>query len=159
IRAYLREVLDEDAVGIHYDAVVRRAAAVQTLGERDMALDDWQYLALGEYLNHLVLYGAACGRSTAPATRRWLLEPLEGARAKLEGSTHTFAEIEEAEALRAFGDTIDRELGRREQDVVMPSTSPDAIFADIPAKTGPAPSGRRTYTPPRGLPRAIRHTE
>ena len=159
IRAYLRKALDEDAVGVHYDEVVRRVAAVQAPGERDTAIDDWQYLALGEYLNHLVLYGAACGRTTASATRRWLLERLEGARAKLEGSTHTFSGIEEAEALRAFGDTIDRELGRREQDVAMPSTSPDPIFADAPARTAPAPSGRRTYMPPLGLPRAIRHIE
>jgi acyl-CoA synthetase (AMP-forming)/AMP-acid ligase II/alkylation response protein AidB-like acyl-CoA dehydrogenase/acyl carrier protein len=159
LRAHLREALDDDTVGVHYDAVVRRIAAVHAPGERDAAMDDWQYLALGEYLNHLVLYGAACGRSTAPATRRWLFDRLEGARAKLEGSAHTFAGIEDAEALRAFGDTIDRELGRREQDAAMPSTSPDALFADAPAKTGPAASGRRTYTPPRGLPRAIRHTE
>jgi acyl-CoA synthetase (AMP-forming)/AMP-acid ligase II/alkylation response protein AidB-like acyl-CoA dehydrogenase/acyl carrier protein len=159
IRAYLREVLDEDAVGIYYDAVVRQHAAGQAPGERDMAMDDWQYLALGEYLNHLVLYGAACGRGTPPATRRWLLERLEAARKRLEGAAHTFAAIEEAEALRSFGDAIDRELGRREQDAMMPSTSPDAIFTDRPAKTSPGPSVRPTYTPPRGLSRAVRHTE
>ncbi len=159
IRAYLREVLDEDVVGVHYDAVVRRLAAAHTPGERDMAMDDWQYLALGEYLNHLVLYGAACGQGTAPATRRWLLERLEGARARLDGTTHTFAAIDEAEALRAFGDAIDHELGRREQDVVMPSTLPDTIFTDTPAKSPPGASARLAYTPPRGLPRTLRHTE
>jgi len=147
IRAYLREVLDEAAVGVHYDAAVRQLAGAQPPGARDTALEDWQCLALGAYIDHLVLYGAACGRQAAPATRRWLLAQLEGARARLDDATRRFAALDGVESLQAFGDAIDRELGRREQHAVMPSTSLDALLAELPERAPAAPGAKPGLQP------------
>lgn len=144
IRAFLREALDDDAVGVHYDAAVQQLVAAQPAGERDTSLEDWQCLALGAYLDPLVLYAAACGRGATPATRQWLLARLEDARARLGDVTRTFAALDGVEALRAFGDAIDRALGRRAQHAVMPETALDALLADAapapPAPHAPAPA-------------------
>ncbi|WP_158501823.1 AMP-binding protein [Vitiosangium sp. GDMCC 1.1324] len=156
IRAYLRELLDEDAVRTHYDAVLNQLLAAQP-GERDTSLEDWQSLVFGEYVNHLMLYGAACGRGVEAATRRWLLERLETARARVDSATRAFPAIAGVDALRAFGAAVDRQLGRRENHVAMPNTSLDALFANIAgdaAKPPPAEPARRESTPPSASPAA-----
>ncbi len=150
IRAYLRELLDEESVRKHYDSVLTQLLAAQP-GERDTSLEDWQCLALGEYVNHLVLYGAACGRGVEAATRRWLLERLEAARVRIDGATRAFPALAGVDALRAFGDAIDQALGRRENNTVMPNTSLDALFTDAAreaAKPPPAEPAPRAYMPP-----------
>jgi acyl-CoA synthetase (AMP-forming)/AMP-acid ligase II/alkylation response protein AidB-like acyl-CoA dehydrogenase/acyl carrier protein len=155
IRAYLREALDEAAVGTHYDAAVRQLVAAQPAGARDTALEDWQCLALGAYVDHLVLYAAACGRDAAPATRRWLLERLEGARARLGDATRGFATLDPVESLRAFGDAIDRALGRRAQHAAMPGTSVDALLAELPGDAAmPPPAELAPRLAPTPLPPA-----
>jgi alkylation response protein AidB-like acyl-CoA dehydrogenase/acyl carrier protein len=147
IRAFLREALDEDTVGVHYDAAVQQLVAAQPAAMRDTSLEDWQCLALGTYLDSLVLYAAACGRGVAPATRQWLLARLEDARSRLGDATRTFAALDGIDALRAFGDSIDRTLGRRTQHAVMPETALDALLADDPAGASAAPAPALTPTP------------
>ena len=161
IRAYLRDVLDEATVAAHYDAIVqelRGSLLAHSAGERDTALEDWLCLALGEYLDHLVVYGAACGGGAAAATRGWLRDRLDAARAKLEAAGPAYAAIDSAGALRSFGESIDRELGVREQHVALPGMGLDPLFGGSavsdarPAPVAPLPGG-----PP--APRAVRCTE
>ncbi|MDC0708894.1 AMP-binding protein [Stigmatella sp. ncwal1] len=150
IRAYLRELLDEDTVRTHYDAVLGPLLAAQP-GERDASLEDWQGQLIGEYVNHLVLYAAAAGRGGNAAATRWLLERLQTARARVDSAARAFPALASVDALRAFGDTVDREFGRRENLMAMPNTSLDALFAATPVsavKPPPAEPPRQTFTPP-----------
>ena len=168
IRAYLRDVLDEATVAAHYDQVVQELrAALPSLapGERDTALEDWQCLALGEYLDHLVVYGAACGGGAPAVTRGWLRDRLDAARARLEAAVPAYAAIGSVDALRSFGEALDRDLGVREQHAVMPATGLDPLLGGSamsdarPAPAAPRPAGappalraiKRTEPPPVGL--------
>lgn len=162
IRAYLRDVLDDATVTALYDAVIQELRASLSQGERDTAREDWQCLALGEYLDHLLVYGAACGRGAAVATRGWLRDRLEVARAKLEDARPAFAAIGSADALRSFGEALDRELGPREQHAALPGVGLDPLFArpassdagkpapvvPRPAETPPLRAVKRTDPPP-----------
>ncbi|WP_163778359.1 AMP-binding protein [Myxococcus vastator] len=142
LRAFLRESLDEDTVRTHYDAVL---AALQPArpGERDTSLEDWQGLRFGQYVDDLVLYAAAAGSGVDAATRRWLHERLQAALARVTQATRAFPELPGAEALRAFGEALDRDFGRRGDGPAMPDVSLDALFtptAAAPTAPPPAPA-------------------
>jgi acyl-CoA synthetase (AMP-forming)/AMP-acid ligase II/alkylation response protein AidB-like acyl-CoA dehydrogenase/acyl carrier protein len=160
IRAYLCDVLDDATVTAHYDVVVQELHASLSQGERDTVLEDWQCLALGEYLDHLLVYGAACGRGAAAATRGWLRDRLEVARAKLESARPAFAAISSADALHSFGEALDREIGPREQHAALPGMGLDPLFAGpaISDAGKPAPVEPRPAEAPPPL-RAVKGTE
>ncbi|TSC31741.1 AMP-binding protein [Corallococcus sp. Z5C101001] len=154
LRAYLREWLDEDTVRTHYDAVLHPLLAALP-GERDASQEDWLGQLMGEYVNHLVLYAAAAGRGTDAATQRWLLERLQAARVRLDSAARAFPALASVDALRALGDAVDREFGRRENLTAMPNTSLDALFTALPGDTrkpAPAEPARRAFTPPPDAP-------
>jgi acyl-CoA synthetase (AMP-forming)/AMP-acid ligase II/alkylation response protein AidB-like acyl-CoA dehydrogenase/acyl carrier protein len=135
VRSYLRTLMDEAEVAELYDAVLHRVSVRHAAASGDTAMQHWHYLAVGEYVNQLVLY-ATCRSSVEPATRQWLREQVRNADLQLDATMSRYDDIGSVEAIRAFADGVDRQLGRREQTYPLPNGLLDPFLT--PDSRGPA---------------------
>lgn len=137
IREYLNANLDEATVAEYYDAVLKRVAKSDAGNIDDAAMHHWHYLAVGNYMNQLVLYAVGSGKAVDLATRQWLLGQVQDERLQLDATQQKFDAIRSVETVRSFGKSIDLQLGQWAQVYPGPELSPDPLLVGGPNKNAP----------------------